>query len=83
MSEEKPGKLTLERLDEMAAWLWKPGIGKVEMFFAGLQLLAVFAYVWARRRLEQDALAEERRKFERDRPTEARNEILADSLDGN
>ncbi len=74
-------KISVEQLDSLMSWAESKPIGKVEAIIALIQLVAVFAYIWARSKLEEREIALAKQKYEVERTRTNQSEIANDSLD--
>jgi len=85
--ESKPKPITVDRLDELAAFVVNPPPkSKVEAVIAGLKIIMIFAYLYARKRLmDQDmdeaVVAQRKQAYEQQRTQASMAEIKEDSLD--
>jgi len=67
--------ITVEKLDSLMDWAMDPKSGKVAFIFHAIKIFAVFAYVWTRDKLVEEAWHLSRQKYEQERSARNRREV--------
>ena len=86
MNDPQAKPITVDKLDELAGFVINPPPkSKLMAVIAGLKILVVFAYLFARKKLSdlnEEEVQKQKQEHEMARETEARAELKGDSLDG-
>ena len=75
-------KVSVERLDQLMEWVDKNPSGTLEVVFALVKLLAVFAYIWTRNKLVDQEWEIRKQEFARKQTIGNRTEIGNEDMDG-
>lgn len=75
-------KVSVERLDQLMAWVEKDPVGKLELVLSLVQLLAVFAYIWVRNKLVEQEWESKKQAHLLDSQKQAQKEIDGEDYDG-